>query len=238
MFRHRAEAGRVTAREPGGDGAGAEGAVGAQPPSWLSRFVGAVSVLEPLAERVAVVTGASRGLGAAIAQALAAAGASVAVAARTASTGDDSLPGSLEETVTAIRAAGGTGLAVPCDVTSGDDLVGLVERVTAELGAIDVLVNNAAATVPGRPGRRPTAAATAASLSTVPGVADVPMRAVRTQFEVNLLAPWRLMQLVLPVMFDRGRGWVVNIGSEAARMHGPAAATARARRRSSTSRDP
>jgi NAD(P)-dependent dehydrogenase (short-subunit alcohol dehydrogenase family) len=50
------------------------------------------------------------------------------------------------------------------------------------------------------------------------------MRAVRTQFEVNLLAPWRLMQLVLPVMFDRGRGWVVNIGSEAARMHGPAAA--------------
>jgi NAD(P)-dependent dehydrogenase (short-subunit alcohol dehydrogenase family) len=171
---------------------------------------------------VAIVTGASRGLGAAIAGALSAASASVAVAARTARTGDDTLPGSLEETVAAMRAAGGSAISVTCDVTQDDDLVGLVQTVERELGPIDVVVNNAAATVPGRPGRRPTATRT--SLSTVPGVAEVPLRAVRTQFEVNLFAPWRLMQLTLPGMLEQGRGWIVNIGSEGARMYGPPAA--------------
>lgn len=166
------------------------------------------------------MTGASRGLGRAIAEALAEAGASVAVAARTATTGHDTLPGSLEETVAAIGGSGGTAVAVPCDVAVDDDLACLVDEVTAELGAIDVLVNNAAATVPGRPGRRPTAT----RLSAVPGVLDVPMRAIRTQFEVNLFAPWRLTQLVLPGMLERRRGWIVNVGSEAARMPGPPAA--------------
>jgi NAD(P)-dependent dehydrogenase (short-subunit alcohol dehydrogenase family) len=175
-----------------------------------------------LAGRVAVVTGASRGLGRAIAAALSREGASVAVAARTAKAGDDTLPGSLQETAAAIRAAGGTALGVYCDVAVEDDLEGFVNEVATGLGVIDVLVNNAAATVPGRPGRRPTASAT--SLAAVPGVVDVPMRAVRTQFEVNLFAPWRLTQLVLPAMLERGRGWIVNVGSEAARMPGPPAA--------------
>jgi NAD(P)-dependent dehydrogenase (short-subunit alcohol dehydrogenase family) len=175
-----------------------------------------------LAGRVAIVTGASRGLGAAIAEALAAAGASVAVAARTARSGDDTLPGSLEETVGAIRTADGSSIALTCDVTQDDDLVRLVDAAERELGPIDVLVNNAAATVPGRPGRRPTSTRT--SLSTVPGVVDIPLRAIRTQFEVNLFAPWRLTQLVLPGMLERGRGWIVNVGSEGARMYGQPAA--------------
>jgi 7-alpha-hydroxysteroid dehydrogenase len=175
-----------------------------------------------LAGRTAIVTGASRGLGAAIASALAAEGAAVGLAARTVRPGDDSLPGSVEETAETIRAAGGSALAVACDVTVDDDLVRLVGRVTAELGPVDVLVNNAAATVPGRPGRRPPPLGSAPEDGAVPPPAlAIPLKAVHTQFAVNLFGPWRLMQLVLPGMVERGAGSVVNVSSEAARMPGP-----------------
>jgi 7-alpha-hydroxysteroid dehydrogenase len=170
-----------------------------------------------MAGRVAVVTGASRGIGRSIAEAFAAEDAAVVVAARTLGRGDDDLPGSLEETVEAITARGGRAVAAVCDVTVDEDLVQLVEVATSEFGPIDTLVNNAAATVPGRPGRRPRASARGSS-SAIPTVLDLPLRSVRTQFEVNLFAPWRLMQLVVPPMADAGRGWIVNIGSEAARM--------------------
>ncbi len=174
-----------------------------------------------LAGRTAVVTGASRGLGAAIASALAAEGAAVALAARTVRPGDDSLPGSVEETAEAIRVAGGRALAVACDVTVDDDLVRLVDSVTAELGPVDVLVNNAAATVPGRPGRRPPPPGGTSGGGAAPPAVAVPLKAVRTQFAVNLFGPWLLMQLVLPGMVERGAGSVVNVSSEAARMPGP-----------------
>src|SRR4051812_12521621 len=85
--------------------------------------------------RTALVTGASRGLGAAIAVGLAEAGADVAICAR--STDD------LEGVATRVRAAGQRALAITCDVTRQREVTVFVERAWAELGPIDVLVNNA-----------------------------------------------------------------------------------------------
>jgi 7-alpha-hydroxysteroid dehydrogenase len=99
--------------------------------------------------------------------------------------------------------------------------VRLVETVSAELGPVDVLVNNAAATVPGRPGRRPPPLGNAQGEQAVPAALAIPLKAVRTQFAVNLFGPWRLMQLILPGMVERGAGSVVNVSSEAARIPGP-----------------
>jgi NAD(P)-dependent dehydrogenase (short-subunit alcohol dehydrogenase family) len=177
-----------------------------------------------LAERVVIVTGASRGLGAAIAQRSAAEGACVVVAARTRVAGD-ALPGTIDDVAASIAAVGGSALAVACDVTVDDDLVALVETTLGRFGTVDILVNNAAATVPGRPGKRPrslarSATADGSSGPSLPSLEQIPLKAVRTQFDVNLFAPWRLTQLVAPVMRRSRRGAIVNISSEAARMPG------------------
>jgi 7-alpha-hydroxysteroid dehydrogenase len=166
--------------------------------------------------RVAIVTGASRGLGATLAAAFVAEGAAVALAARTQEPEPD-LPGTVHEAAAAIQRTGGRAIAVPCDVTVDDDLVRLVGVATDELGPVDVLVNNAAATIPGRPGRRATPPARP-NRGAPPTIVAVPLKAIRTQFEVNLFAAWRLMQLVLPGMLKRGHGAILNISSEAARM--------------------
>ena len=142
----------------------------------------------------------------------------MALAARTQEPEPD-LPGTVHEAAVAIRRTGGRAIVVPCDVTVDDDLVRLVGVATDQLGPVDVLVNNAAATIPGRPGRRATAPARPAP-DGPPTVVAVPLKAIRTQFEVNLFAAWRLTQLVLPGMLNRGRGAVLNISSEAARMPG------------------
>jgi NADP-dependent 3-hydroxy acid dehydrogenase YdfG len=84
---------------------------------------------------VALITGASSGIGAATATALAGRGAAVALAARRASR--------LEELATAIRADGGTALVIEADITSQEQAIGAVERTVAELGRLDTLVNNA-----------------------------------------------------------------------------------------------
>jgi citronellol/citronellal dehydrogenase len=94
--------------------------------------------------RVAIVTGASRGIGKALALRLAAEGAAVVVAAKTEhSTG--TLPGSIHETAGAIHARGGRALAIPVDVRDEDAIRNMVEHTAAEFGRIDILVNNAGA---------------------------------------------------------------------------------------------
>jgi NAD(P)-dependent dehydrogenase (short-subunit alcohol dehydrogenase family) len=93
-----------------------------------------VALTFDLTGRVAVVTGASRGIGRAVAVALAEAGADVCVAARTAS--------DLEDTAAAVRAAGRRSLVVPTDVAVAADVDRLIARTVAELGGLDVLVNN------------------------------------------------------------------------------------------------
>jgi 7-alpha-hydroxysteroid dehydrogenase len=187
-----------------------------------------------LAGRVAIVTGASRGLGKAIALALARDGAAVAVAARSESVWNEALPGTIHETAAEITASGATAIAVPCDASREADLVHLVETTRAELGPVGVLINNAAVTAPGRPPATgvpgpPPGAPKATEPPGVRGVQaqamtmsflDMALKGFRLHFDVGVFASYRLMQLVLPDMITAGRGAIVNISSWASRVPG------------------
>ena len=166
-----------------------------------------------LAGRVAIITGASRGIGRAIAKAFSAEEA----ASSSPPVRSDPSRGSPARCTTWSRGAAESGeaIAVVCDVTVEEDLARLVRTAITALGPVDVLVNNAAVTIPGPPGRRAPALSAAAEL---PAISSTPLKAVRLQFEVNLFAPGAYIQLVLPGMVDRGRGAIVNVSSEAARM--------------------
>jgi NAD(P)-dependent dehydrogenase (short-subunit alcohol dehydrogenase family) len=145
--------------------------------------------------KVALVTGTSRGLGKAIAIRLAAEGAAVALTARTLDP-DPKYVGSLRETESAIRAAGGTAFAVPADLSSEDDRERMFAAVSSELGAPDILVNNAAVTF-----LRP--------------LDNFPQRRARLMLDMHLLGPLHLAQLAIPPMRERGSGWIVNLTSVA-----------------------
>ena len=99
-----------------------------------------------LAGKVAVVTGASRGIGDAIARRFAMEGAKVVVSARTVDSGEHYLPGTINETVAAIRAAGGEALGVKADLAAAEDRERLIAAAEAEFGPVDILVNNAGIT--------------------------------------------------------------------------------------------
>jgi citronellol/citronellal dehydrogenase len=102
-------------------------------------------VLHPdLHGRVAIVTGASRGIGKALALRLASEGAAVTVAAKSEQS-NDRLPGSIYETAEAISTRGGRALAIPTDVRDEDSVRTMIERTVAEFGRLDILVNNAGA---------------------------------------------------------------------------------------------
>lgn len=181
-----------------------------------------------LSGRVAIVTGASRGIGKAIAQAFARQGAAVAVAARTEVKWDPRLPGTIHETVAEIESAGGRAVAISADLAKPGDVDRLVEEARAALGPIDLLVNNAALTVPGRPPADQREAPTPKNPSAVEATKnspinrvgasflDFPLKGFRLHFEIGLFASYRLMQLVLPDMIAAGRGAIVNISSLAA----------------------
>lgn len=147
--------------------------------------------------QVAVVTGASRGIGEAIAIRYAMEGAKVVVAARTVDEGEHYLPGTITDTVARINKAGGEALAVKADLASAEDRHNLISAAEAAFGGVDILVNNAAITY------------------FIP-VADFPEKRFRLMMDVQVWAPFELAQLVLPGMRERGRGWILNISSGAA----------------------
>jgi NAD(P)-dependent dehydrogenase (short-subunit alcohol dehydrogenase family) len=150
-----------------------------------------------LAGKVALVTGASRGIGEAIAKRLAAEGAAVGVTARTAHEGDHQFEGSLDRTVEEIRADGGTATAIAADLSSAAERERVVSHVQGELGPIDILINNAAITY-------------------FTPVEQFDLRRWQLMFDVQVLAPFHLAQLVIPDMKQAQRGWIVNISSPAA----------------------
>ena len=148
--------------------------------------------------KVAIVTGASRGIGAAIAARFGAEGAAVAVAARTTEAAGSPLPGTIGETAAAITAAGGTAVAIAADLRQPGDRERLVAETNRLLGPPDILVSNAAVTYFQR-------------------VEDFAQKRFDLMFDVQVAAPFELAQLVLPAMRAHGAGWILNISSIAAR---------------------
>jgi NAD(P)-dependent dehydrogenase (short-subunit alcohol dehydrogenase family) len=140
--------------------------------------------------QVAIVTGGGRGIGRAIAEGLADAGAAVAVLARSAD--------EVAETVSRIERAGGRAIAVVADVTDQQAVREAVEQTARDLGTIDLLVNNAAVATPVGP------------------VWEVDPDAWWRTVEVNLRGPFLCARAVLPGMIDRRAGRIVNIVAVAA----------------------
>ena len=152
--------------------------------------------MSELRGKTAIVTGASRGIGKAMALGLAEAGASVVVAARTAEP-RGTLPGTIHETVAEIETAGGRALAVTCNVREEDSIREMVNRALDEFGAVDVLVNNA-----GIGGYAP--------------FLQMTLREWDLNIAINLRAPFIACQAVAPIMIEQGGGSIVNVSSHAA----------------------
>lgn len=143
--------------------------------------------------RVALVTGASRGIGYAIAQRFAVEGAAVVLcASRMGAHGN--LQGTLESAVATIKAAGGNAAAVACDLGDANARADLVSRAGEPFGPVDILVNNAAA-----------------SRMRLPSEVSTAQR--NFMFDVNVNAPIELAQQAIPGMRERGSGWILNISS-------------------------
>lgn len=154
-----------------------------------------------LCGKTALVTGSSRGIGRAIAQRLAAEGATVAVTARshspspsTRAASTTALPGTIGETVAVIEAAGGSAFALAADLEDAGQRDGLVDAVLDRTSRIDILVNNA--------GFADYALVEQMSLETFDRTVDHYLR-----------IPFALTKSVVPQMRKLGAGWVVNIGS-------------------------
>jgi 7-alpha-hydroxysteroid dehydrogenase len=144
-----------------------------------------------ITDRVAVVTGAGRGIGAGSALAFAEAGADVAITARTES--------QLEDVAEQVRALGRRALVFPADVSDLDNLERLVEATVKEFGRLDVVVNNAGGTMPG-------------------SITDTSVRAFEESFHWNVTTAFALSKAALPHLLAGGHGSIVNITSAMGRL--------------------
>jgi NAD(P)-dependent dehydrogenase (short-subunit alcohol dehydrogenase family) len=150
---------------------------------------------QDLTGKVALVTGASRGIGKRTAMALARRGVNVVVAARSVNPGGE-LTGSIAETVADIEALGGQALAVATDLSKEEDLERLVAAAVERFGGIDILINNAAVTI---------------GHSWAVPIVEMPRADWLYHFAVNLHAPFTLVQLVVPIMETRSGGRILNV---------------------------
>jgi citronellol/citronellal dehydrogenase len=146
--------------------------------------------------KVAIVTGASRGLGKAMAVGFAREGADVVVAARTETESRD-LPGTIQQTEEEIRALGRDALAVRCDITEEHNVNRMTEAVLEKFGRIDILVNNAAVAF-----YRP--------------ILETPLKRWELVIRVNLIGAFLCSKAVLPSMIRQNCGSIINISSLAA----------------------
>ena len=146
-----------------------------------------------LTGKVALVTGASRGIGRGIAQRLAAAGATVVVTARSLNNAV-AMPGTLAETVALIEQAGGRAIALAADLENPQDRDSVVQRAAQAAGGLDILINNA-------------------GVAHYETVEKMPMSMFDLTVEHYLRIPFALSQAAIPLMRARGAGWIVNIGS-------------------------
>ncbi len=146
--------------------------------------------MQTLRDQVAIVTGGGQGLGAAICETLAAAGAIVVVA-------DIRLPYA-EKVAKEIQGKGQEAIALPLDVTQADQIDTLIETVLQQFGRIDVLVNNAGTD------------------QTLP-IEELSVADIDRVLAVNLRGPFLLAKGALPLMKQQGRGHIVNIASTASK---------------------
>jgi len=156
--------------------------------------------------KVALVTGASRGIGKACAVELASVGFDVALTARTERENEarehsstlkksdtSALPGSLETTAAAVEVVGGRALVLPADLLDAASLDAALDRVLGELGRVDLFLNNARYVGPGHMDR----------------LLDTPLELVERHLQANILSPLRLAQRLLPGMIEAGGGTLV-----------------------------
>jgi len=149
-----------------------------------------------LANKTALITGASRGIGLAIARRFAAEGACVVLcASRWGAHGN--LPGTLEQAVQLIQDAGGSAAGIACDLSQAEARADLVQQAASHFGPVDIIVNNAAASKMRLPSETTT-------------------RDRSWMFDVNVNAPIDLAQQALPGMRESGSGWILNISSSTA----------------------
>jgi citronellol/citronellal dehydrogenase len=148
-----------------------------------------------LTDKVALVTGASRGVGRAVAIALAQAGADVVCAARATDDSPLKLPGTIDGTVREVEAAGRRALAVPTNLANEAEVAHMVRRTIKHFGRVDVLINNAAITFPGD--------------------LALPMKRYDLIMAVNLRAALQATQLVIADMRKRSAGAIINVSSAA-----------------------
>jgi citronellol/citronellal dehydrogenase len=146
--------------------------------------------------KVALVTGASRGVGAAVAVALADAGASVACAARSTAAAPQRTPGTLDDTVGRIEEAGGQAIGVATNLADPVQVEAMVTQTVEHFGRLDVLVNNAAITFVGD--------------------LDIPLPRHELVMAVNLTAPLVASQAAVPHLRAAGGGRILNVSSVAA----------------------
>ncbi|WP_020109397.1 SDR family NAD(P)-dependent oxidoreductase [Nocardia sp. 348MFTsu5.1] len=145
---------------------------------------------KPLDGKVAFVAGASRGIGASIAAALADAGASVAVAAR--SEAEGKVPGTIHSVADQINASGGRAIPVPCDVTSQESITAAVDQTVSEFGGIDILIANAGVLWMGP-------------------IEKTPLKRWQLCLDVNLTGVFLMTQAVIPHLRARGGGSLIAV---------------------------